>query len=175
MRDLATKKKIVDFMRAFGRLAKNETSVFFTGGSTAVLEGWRENTLDLDIRFYPELDELFRGIPPLKETLQLNVELASPADFIPELPGWRERSTFILREGKINFYNYDAYSQALAKIERGHKKDLLDVEAMFERGMIKPDDLASLFAAIVPQLYKYPAIDPTDFAAAVAKIVEQRG
>ncbi len=90
-------------MRAFGRLARSETEVFFTGGVTAVLAGWRDSTVDIDLKFDPESDELFQGIPEIKKTQRVNVELASPSDFIPELPGWRDRCTYIGREGKIIF------------------------------------------------------------------------
>lgn len=48
---------------------------------------------------------------------------ASTEQFIPELPGWRERSPFIRREGRISFNHYDLHAQALAKIERGHERD----------------------------------------------------
>lgn len=173
MRDLADALKIANFMRAFGRLAKSETEVFFTGGVTAVLEGWRDSTVDIDLKMIPELDELFRGIPEIKESQKLNVELASPSDFIPELPGWRERSTFVGREGKVSFYNYDPYSQALSKIERGHEKDLLDVKAMFDNKMIEPDKLLSLFLQIEPFVYKYPAIDLGQFTASVHRFTDQ--
>lgn len=173
MRDLTTKKKIDEFIRAFGRLAKSETAVYFTGGSTAVIEGWRETTMDVDIKFDPELDELFRGIADIKESLRLNVELASPSDFIPELPGWRDRSTFVAREGKVSFYNYDPFSQALSKIERGHEKDLLDVEAMFKQGMIEAEKLLSLFEDVKPQIYKYPAIASEKFEAKVLAVVSK--
>jgi hypothetical protein len=70
--------------------------------------GWRASTIDVDLRFEPELDELFRAIPEIKEKFKINVELAAPSDFIPPLPGWRDRSPFIGREGKASFYNYDA-------------------------------------------------------------------
>src|SRR4029450_3378118 len=63
---------------------------FLTGGATAVLHGWRASTIDVDVVFRPESDALLRAIPALKEGLELNVELASPAHFIPELPGWEE-------------------------------------------------------------------------------------
>ena len=86
----------------------------------------------------------------------MNVELACPAHFIPELPGWQERSLFIAQEEKLSFYHYDLYAQALAKIERGHALDVTDVEEMFRRGFIGPIKLKSLFEAIVPQLYRYP-------------------
>lgn len=82
-----------------------------------MLMGWRDTTIDIDLRFEPELDEIFRALPELKERL-INIELTSPSDFISPLPGWQERSRFITREGKISFYHYDAYSQALSKIER---------------------------------------------------------
>lgn len=39
-------------------------------------------------------------------------------DFIPSLPGWRDRSVFIARHGAVDFYHYDCSAQALAKVER---------------------------------------------------------
>jgi hypothetical protein len=42
---------------------------------------------------------------------------------------------------------------------------------MLERGLISAEQLRTEFDAIAPQLYKYPAIDPTAFAWAVAEIV----
>lgn len=65
------------------------------------------------------MDRLFRALPQLKEELEINIELASPDPFIPELPGWQERSLFVAREGRLSFYHYDLFAQALAKIERG--------------------------------------------------------
>lgn len=133
---------------------------------------WREMTVDIDLSFRPELDELFRALPDLKEKLSINIELASPADFIPQLPGWEERSLHICREGKVDFYHYDPYSQALSKIERGHEQDLSDVRAMLRDLLIEREKLLSLFEDIEPQLYKYPAINPSTFAKAVARFVE---
>jgi len=46
-------------------------------------------------------DAGLRRISELKEELALNVELASPLDFLPELPGWQERSRFRFREGNL--------------------------------------------------------------------------
>ncbi|MGH9949759.1 MAG: DUF6036 family nucleotidyltransferase, partial [Pyrinomonadaceae bacterium] len=160
MREIATKEKIEEFMRAFGRAARSESRVYFTGGTTAVLLGWRDSTIDIDLRFEPELDELFRALPKLKEKLQINVELAAPSDFIPPLSGWQTRCRYIGREGKVSFYHYDTYSQALSKIERGHKQDKSDVEAMIKNGLVDRRKLFDLFQKIKPQLYKYPAIDP---------------
>ena len=174
MREITSQEKIQKFMRAFGARAPREARLYFTGGATAVLMGWRSATIDVDIRFDPEMDELFRALPALKEELQINIELASPSDFIPPLPGWEDRCQFIVREGKLDFYHYDLYSQALAKIERGHTQDLQDVEVMLQKGLIDRKKLLSLYEAIEPQLYRYPAINPRTFTQSVRQIVEKK-
>jgi hypothetical protein len=137
--------------------------IYLTGGSTAVLEGWREATIDVDLRFEPESDELLRALPALKDRLGVNIELASPPDFIPELPGWRERSPLVFTEGSVDVHHFDLYSQALSKIERGFEQDLGDVRTMIARGLVEPSRLRQLYDAIEPQLYRYPALDPLTF------------
>ena len=174
MREVTNKEKVSELMRILGLRARHETRVYFTGGTTAVLMGWRDSTLDVDLRFEPELDELFRALPEIKEKFHINIELAAPSDFIPPVPGWQDRSQYIGREGKVSFFHYDPYSQALSKIERGHEKDMKDVEAMLENGLVDSEKLLTLFDEIKPFLYKYPAIDPTDFAKAVKQIVETK-
>lgn len=171
MRRVAQREDIDRFMTALARSARIPARLYFTGGATAVLLGWRASTIDVDIHIVPDDDRLLRALPELKESLELNVELACPAHFIPELAGWRERSLFIAQEGELGFFHYDLYAQALAKIERGHTLDLADVEQMFRRGFIEPLRLKSIFEMIVTQLYRYPAIDPASFRRAVENIV----
>jgi hypothetical protein len=154
-------------MRAVGREADRDCRLYFTGGATAVLLGWRDTTIDADIRIVPESDAIYRALPILKESLELNIELACPSDFIPELPGWEERSPFIEREGLVSFHHYDPYAQALAKVERGHDQDRRDVAQMRERRLVEPARALELFASIEPALYRYPAIDPPSFRRAV--------
>jgi len=105
----------------------------------------------------------------------MNVELASPGDFIPEIPGWRDRSTFIAREGKLSCYHYDLAAQALAKLERGHAQDLSDVAEMLARGLVGRQELQARFDEIEPQLYRYPAIDPGSFRRAVERVTHHPG
>ncbi len=167
MRDLTTKDRILEFIGRLARVTRSPIRVYLTGGSTAVLLGWRESTVDVDIRFEPETDEIFRAIPKLKEELQINVELASPPDFIPEVPGWRDRSLFIDTVASVSFYHFDLYSQALSKIERGHEKDRADVRSMLHSGLIDWTRLEELFELIRPDLYKYPALNESKFASYV--------
>jgi hypothetical protein len=163
MRPPVDEQRIRALARELGRIAREPVRIYLTGGSTAVLEGWREATIDVDLRFEPEADELLRALPALKESLGLNIELASPPDFIPELPGWRERSPHLFREGKIDVHHFDLYSQALSKVERGFEQDLDDVGKMIKSGLVKPARLHELYVAIEPDLYRYPAIDPSAF------------
>jgi hypothetical protein len=170
MRARVDRARLERFMEALGLEAREPTRVYFTGGATAVLHGWRDSTIDVDLKLVPDSDRLLRSLPRLKEELEINVELASPDDFIPPLPGWRERSPSVATVGSVSFHHYDFYAQALSKIERGHANDLLDVEAMLARGLVTKDRLRALFAEIEPALYRYPAIDPASFRSAVEAV-----
>ncbi|MEA2170056.1 MAG: hypothetical protein QOF76_3356 [Solirubrobacteraceae bacterium] len=153
-------------MRALGRVASEPARIYLVGGATAVIEGWRDTTVDVDLRIEPD-HELLRHLPALKDRLDVNIELASPADFLPELPNWRERSRFLFREGPIDVFHYDMYSQVLAKLERGFAQDLADVDAMIASANVDPAALADLFVAIEPDLYRFPAVEPDVLRAAV--------
>lgn len=157
-------------MRELGRAARSEGRVYLTGGATAVLHGWRESTIDVDIKLIPDRDELLREIPRLKAELDLNIELAAPSDFIPLPPGWEERSPLICSEGKLSFHHFDPVAQALAKAERGHAQDLIDVRTMIESGLVDPGQVRAQFDLVEPELYRFPAIDPEAFRAAVVEL-----
>ena len=175
MRRLADAARLRRLLDELARSAEADTSVYLTGGATAVLLGWRESTLDADLVMLPESDALFRALPRLKEELQLNVEIASPAHFIPELPGWRERSLPIERIGRVSYFHYDPYAQALAKIERGYAKDLTDVRELLERKLVEPGLLRELFEAIDQQLHRYPAVDPKSFRRRLEEALRSKG
>lgn len=175
MRALTDRARLHEFMRRLGEEADVETRVYLTGGASAVVEGWRESTIDVDIKIVPERDSLLRAIPRLKETLQINVELASPDDFIPVGDGWPDRSPFVAREGRVSFHHFEFAAQALAKIERGHAQDIADVRVMLERGLVDAAGLREYFDAIEPMLYRYPAIDAASFRQAVLDVVGPGG
>ena len=171
MRELADRDRIGRFMRASGAAAARDGTCYLVGGATAVLLGWRETTIDVDIELDPEQDELLRALPAIKDDLRINVELASPRDFIPLPSGWRERSPSVGREGRLTFKHFDLYAQALAKIERGHAQDVDDVREMLGRGLVERQALRAAFDEIEPQLYRFPAIDPSDFRERILPFV----
>lgn len=171
MRQLADAALIRRFLRVLGRRARGPARLYLVGGATAVLHGWREATVDIDVHLTGDEDGILRELPRLKEELQVNVELAAPAQFVPVPTGWAERSPFIVREGPVDVFHYDLLSQALAKVERGHRQDVADVREMLDRGLVDAEALLAASRSAVRELYRYPAVDPASFLRAVEDAV----
>lgn len=167
--------RVRELMRRLGRAATGPGRIYLVGGSSAVLVGWRETTVDIDLKLDPEPEGVFEAIALAKEALSINVELAAPDDFIPPLPGWRERSPFIDRHGSVDYHHYDFYAQALAKLERGHELDLSDVREMGRRGLIRASRLIELYESVEAALVRYPAIDPPSFRRKVLLMADEMG
>ncbi|MEO5567558.1 MAG: DUF6036 family nucleotidyltransferase [Gemmatimonadaceae bacterium] len=174
MRRLVDRARIDRVMEAFALAADAPTSVYLVGGTTAVLQGWRDSTVDVDVVMRPENDALMREFPAIKERLEVNIELASPLDFIPVPIGWEDRSPLIRRIEQVEFRHFDLCAQALAKIERGHTQDMLDVREILDRGLASREQLRAGFAAIEPQLYRFPAVDPAGFRRAIEATAASR-
>ncbi len=162
-----------ELMRRLGQAATGPGRIYLVGGSSAVLVGWRETTVDIDLKLDPEPEGVFEAIARAKESLNINVELAAPDDFIPPLPGWRERSPFIDRYGSVDYYHYDFYAQALAKLERGHELDWSDVREMGRRGLIRASRLVELYESVEAAMVRYPAIDPPSFRRKVLLLTSE--
>jgi hypothetical protein len=163
VRGEADAEKVRRLLAEISRRAGGPGSVYLTGGATAALFGWRARTVDVDLKLDPEPPGVFEAIARLKDELDLNVELASPDDFIPALPDWRERSVPIDAPGPVRFYHYDLRGQALAKIERGHARDLADVRAMLRASLVRPEELERAFVTLEPGLIRYPGLDAATF------------
>ena len=65
-------------MRRLGSAVRSPGRIYLVGGSSAVLVGWRETTVDVDLKLDPEPAGAFEAIARAKETLNINVELAAP-------------------------------------------------------------------------------------------------
>src|ERR1043165_9399873 len=160
MRENLTTAKLHQFMREVAEGLREPGRIYIAGGASALLRGWRETTLDVDIKIVPEHSRILDNIPRLKERLRINVELASPADFVPALRGWEDRSPFIEQVGPISFHHFDFYTQCLSKLERAHQTDLDDVAAMVRDGLVNPKRLLALYDEAEPDLRRYPVIHP---------------
>jgi hypothetical protein len=166
-REPVDRERVLAFLEALAGWASGPATVYLVGGATAVTVGWRTSTIYIDLVLRPEDEGALRAIPRLKEELSINVELASPLDHLPEVPDWQERSPFVAQVGPLTVRQFDPYSQALAKLERGFTQDRADVGAMVARGLVRPGRLLELFEAIEGSLYRFPAVDGGSLRAAV--------
>ncbi len=172
MRSDTNLEKIRNLMRELGLKAKGPGKIYLTGGASAVLFGWRNSTVDVDLKLEPEPRGIFDAIRDLKDKLDINIELASPDLFIPPIPGWEERSPHITDYNSVQFYHFDFYGQALSKIERGHERDLNDVVAMLKLELIDKELIWKYFQEIEADLIRYPGINPQAFKDKVKKFLE---
>lgn len=155
-------------MRELARLAGPNRSyrVYLVGGGTAVLEGWRESSIDVDL--CASDDDVFRDVQDIKERLRLNIEFARPEHFVPPLEGSESRHVFIETVGSVSFYHYDPYAQLLSKIVRGFARDLADAKAFVQSGMVDPERFRTLVKGIPEPVYsKYPRLSLPAVQAAV--------
>ena len=171
MRHDIQKQQIQELFVELAKRCKGPGKIYIVGGSTAVLSGWRESTVDVDMKISPEPKGVFEAIQILKNELQVNIELASPDDFMPALPEWEQRSQFITTINGVTFYHYDFYAQALSKILRAHDRDMKDVQSMLDHKLVEKARLYELFCEIESQLIRYPSIKISDFRKKVEAVV----
>ena len=172
MGDRLTREGLQALMRELARSARSQRHyrIYLAGGGTAVLEGWRESSIDADL--YAKQDDILRDVQNIKERLNLNIEFVRPEDFVPPLKGSEDRHVFIETVGRVSFYHYDPYAQLLSKVVRGFARDLTDAEAFVTSGMVDPDRFTKLVHGIPEALYaKYPRLSSAAVRAAVDDFV----
>lgn len=149
-------------MEALGAAADARARVYFTGGATAVLLGWRPSTIDIDLKLVPEHDALLRAIPRRRTSF-------------PSRPDGRTGARSWPTRGGSPYYHFDLYAQALAKVERGHAQDLGDVRELLARKLIEPARALEYFDRIEPELYRFPALHGPSFRRAVEEVFGKPG
>lgn len=140
-----------------------------------VYDGFRQQTQDVDyiVQMSPNDEHDFTSaVVRLKRELNLNVEPASPGDFIPLPHGWQERSRFLGRYGQLDVFAFDPVSTALSKIARGLARDVDDVLALLAAGRMTIDELTAAFEEILPRLEQESVrADEEDFRRKFAAFV----
>lgn len=118
-----------------------------------VFEGLRQQTMDVDLVIEvanADHGALIQVIREVKQTLDINVEEASPSDFIPLPAGYANRHIFIGTFGQVNVFHFDLYSTSLSKVERGRRQDLRDVVLLLQDRRIAWEQLDRQFQEILP-------------------------
>lgn len=163
-----TRADIEKFLNALGKTYRKEGRLYLAGGAALVHMGLRSgSTLDIDVVIEAiNEDEMITAIRRLKEQMQINIEFASPADFIPIPSQWAAHAKYIGRYGKIDAFYFDLYSLALSKISRGSDRDLVDVKLLVQQKLITLDELDAAYQEVLPRMGKRPYInlDPQKFA-----------
>lgn len=152
MRQRVDQQRIELFLQRLGRQFSKPGRIYLVGGTTMVYEGLRQQTLDIDLALEIANEDhsaFITVVRQLKESLSLNIELASPADFIPLPAGYRERSQFVGRYGQLDVFHFDLYSTALSKIERGTENDFSDVLSLLHSDRLDMTKLVEYFNEIM--------------------------
>ena len=151
----ADRRQIERFLKELGARFKKAGRVYLVGGTTLVFEGLRSQSIDIDLTYQiasEDHDAFVQTLRRLKDDMNLNVEEASPGDFIPLPSGANERAIFVGRFGQLDIFHFDLYSTALSKIARGFEEDLDDVIKLLRGKRIDLETLEKYFAEIRPRL-----------------------
>src|SRR5689334_1748510 len=116
MRTAADRDKLRDFLQKLSERITGPGTIYLVGGSSALALSLRDRTIDIDLKLDPEPPGAFQAIARLKDEIGVNIKLAWPAQFIPELPGWRDRSIYVTQLRDLTVKHYDFYSQVLSKV-----------------------------------------------------------
>jgi hypothetical protein len=159
VRSELTRDRLRRLMQEIARTApaRRAFRVFFVGGATAVYLGFRPSSIDADL--WSADDGVFRDVQDIKERVDVNVEFARPEQFVPPLEGSEGRHLLVKTLGRVSFFHYDPYAQALSKIVRGLERDLVDARAFIAGGLVEPGRLRALVKEIPGSVYaKYPTL-----------------
>ena len=103
MRAPADREHLERLLQTLGRSIHRPVRFYLVGGSVLVDLGLREATLDVDYVAQADdpsaLADLERLLPRLKDELNVNLEPASPSDFMPVPSGVIERSPYVRSYG----------------------------------------------------------------------------
>jgi hypothetical protein len=152
MRQRTDGTRLERFLTTLGRRLRRPVRLYLVGGSAMVALGLRGSTLDIDYVATSDdptaLEDLERTIRALKNELDLNVEQASPGDFLPVPRAVLDRSRFVKRYGSIDVYFYHLPTQVIAKCARGLELDLADAEQLVRTGQVEWSDVEAAWREI---------------------------
>jgi hypothetical protein len=169
MRPNVDRPRIEQFLTELGRRFRQAGRIYLVGGAAMVHAGIRPGssatTQDIDVDVAS--GDMYQAIGQIKQQLNINVEFASPGDFIPLPRNWQQLSRFAGRYGKIDVFYFDFYSIALSKIERGNARDLQDVALLLQQSTITLVELDHAVQEVAAQMGKgaYKRLDSQAFLA----------
>ena len=177
MRNNVAKADIEQFLKSLGKTFHKSGRLYLAGGAALVHMGLRPGvTMDIDVAVETgDEDEMITAIRRIVTQMQINVEFASPGDFIPLPTQWMAQARYVGRYGQIDVFYFDFYSLALSKISRGSDRDLVDVKLLLQQHAITLEGLDAACSEVLPRMGKRPYINvnPQRFAERYAQVRQQ--
>jgi hypothetical protein len=175
MRPKVDKARIEDFLKNLGRNFRKSGRLYLVGGAALVHSGVRSgSTLDIDVEIAGENEgEMIDAIRQLIQQMNINVEFASPGDFMPLPKHWLTQSQYVGRYGAIDVFYFDFYSIALSKMQRGSDLDINDVKLLLQQRVITLEGLDSAYQEVFAQLRESSygkKLNPQQFAERYAAV-----
>lgn len=156
MRQRVGRQEIEQFLIQVGR-TQQPGRLYITGGAALVHKGIRPGqTLDIDIQITIDPANLTTQIAQLKQKMNINIEFASPGDFIPLPTQWEARSEFVKRYNQVDVFYFDWYSIALSKMQRANRQDVVDVQLLIRQGIVDVTELDRLCQDVLSKIGKPP-------------------
>lgn len=156
MRQRVGRQEIEQFLIEVGR-TRQPGRLYLTGGAALVHRGIRPGqTLDIDIQITIDPANLTTQIAQLKQKMNINIEFASPGDFIPLPTQWEARSQFIKRYNQVDVFYFDWYSIALSKMQRANRQDVVDVQLLIRQGFVNVTELDRLCQDVLNKIGRPP-------------------
>lgn len=156
MRQSVGQQEIEQFLVQIGR-TRRAGRLYLVGGAALVHRGIRPGrTLDIDIQITVDPANLADQIAQLKQRLNMNIEFASPGDFMPLPTQWEARSQFIKRYGQVDVFYFDWYSLALSKTQRASQQDIIDAQLLARQGFIDVAELDRLYQDVLNKIGQPP-------------------
>ena len=166
MRPRADQRRLRRFLDALGRRLRKPVRLYLVGGIVLIDLGLRGTTLDIDYVADADdpdaLGDLEQAVRALKEELDVNVEPASPADFLPIPRSVLGRSRYVGRYGRVDVYYYHLPSVVIAKAARGFEQDLADVERLVRAGEVTWSDVEATWAEVRTSPTGWLRYEPAD-------------
>jgi hypothetical protein len=115
--------RLTQFLDLLGRRLRRPTRFYLVDGSVLIDLRLRPTTLDIAHAAEADepiaLSELEEAIRSLRQQLDLNIEPASPADFLPVPASALSQSQFVRQHGPLSVYYYLLPTHVIAKVARG--------------------------------------------------------
>ncbi len=154
MRQNVGQPEIERFLVEVGR-TRQPGRLYLVGGAALVHAGIRSGqTLDIQITSDPT--NLTAQIAQLKQRLNMNIEFASPGDFMPLPAQWEARSQFIKRYDQVDAFYFDWYGTALSKAQRANPQDIVDMQLLIRKGFIDVVELDGAYQDVLSKIGNPP-------------------